>query len=241
MLIETEVLVLKGVRYSDTHSIVHTYSEDFGTLSFRVSHANSRRRRGGMRAFFIPLSLLRVSLDYRQNNDIHLPREVSIVHAPLRPTIDPHANAIALLITEVLSRVLRIHQSDTQLYNFIRGEVLRLETVSTAELPAFHLALLSGLCLHLGVMPSTEGYQEGYILQPQEGRFTPPISAEEHRRIPASALFYQFITSPTPELLPLNRHQRNDLLALLLHYLAHYYPSLEHLRSPDVLKRLFVD
>lgn len=51
MLTETELIVLGAVRYSDNASIVSTYSECFGALSFKCIRSASRRR-GQANAFF---------------------------------------------------------------------------------------------------------------------------------------------------------------------------------------------
>lgn len=240
MLTETELIVLKSVRYSDNHSIVHTYSQSFGSLSLKVSHS-ARRKRGGMRAFFIPLSLIKTTLDYQEKREILIPREATLVHAPFRPTIDARANAIALFTTEVLGRVLRTEQSEPTLYNFLRKEILRLEEIPSDLLPSYHLTLLTGVTHHLGILPRTEEYREGYSLHFESGTFAYPITYAERANVASSALLYHFITESEPEKLPLNRIQRNDLLDLLLSYLSYYYPNLNNLKSPSILRTLFSD
>lgn len=238
MILETELIVLKAIRYSDNNSIVHAYSKELGSVAFKISRS-PRKKKSGERAFFIPLSILRVELDYFPKREVQVPKEVALLHVPARPSSDAVANAIAFLLTEVLSRVLRVGHSDTKLYEYLKEQILLLEEVSKQELPSLHLQTLVGICFYLGVLPNTDEYQPGYILRPEEGGFSAPRSELEQSAGATSALLVSFIQSPTPLLIPLNRGQRNNLLRLLLDYLSFHYPNLHHMQSPEVLSQLW--
>lgn len=238
MLTETELITLKSVRYSDSASIVHTYSERFGSLSFKVTRTRSRKRSSAS-AFFMPLSLLSVTLDHQPKREIHVAKEVQLRNVLTLPSRDPSANAVALFSTELLNRVLRVGTPDDQLYQFVREQIVGFDDQTPGEIASFHLRLIVGLLFRMGIQPHTETFKHGFVLDLSEGVFRAPWSRQEADFVERSEHLYTLITSPSAEGLPLSREQRNALLDLLLRYLAYHFPDVGTLRSPDVLSQLF--
>lgn len=237
MIEETELITLKSVRYSDSSSIVHTYSERFGSLSFKVTRTRSRKRSSAS-AFLVPLSVLSVVLDYQPKREIHIAREVHLKQILSRPSCDPSANAVALFCTELLHRVLRVGMSDAQLYRYVREQVGAFDVQSKSELASFHLRLIVGLLHQLGILPQADSYREGYVLDLSEGIFRLPYGRDEVPLARQAGQLVNFITSPSPAEIPLSREQRNALLELLMHYLSYHFPDVGTLRSPEVLSQL---
>lgn len=238
MLISTELIVLQSVRYSDTSSIVHTYSEQLGSLSFKVSRP-TRRKSGGARAFFTPLSILEVSLDHRPMRQIHVPRDVQTIHTLSCISSSPVGNAVALFCTELLSRLLRTDSVDAAMYSDIRNLLLEMDTLSDRDLTSFHIELLLHMVRHLGISPQTEGYQLGYVLNIPEGRFEPPRTRSELLTQETSGRLYQCLTASDAKDILHNKNMRNDLMQLLLDHLRFHYPAIGDMRSPQILKDLF--
>lgn len=238
MLTDTSAVVLKAVRYSDTNSIVHTYTEQFGSTSYLVSRSSGRKS-GGLRALFLPLSVVQITTDHRPNKDIQRIKEATILHTPMRPSVDPVANAIALFVAELLDRILRSSDCDPQLFAFVTSEIRRMEEVDAQSMASFHLYFLGALSWRLGIMPDVEGYRKGDILCCEEGRFRPAIGRQESERSEVSYLLHKMLTMPRQETLVIDRNGRNKLLALLLQYFDHHFPGVSQLKSPRILQELF--
>lgn len=244
MLVTTEVLALKGVRYSDTASIVQAYSQDFGTLSFKVSRSTTpRRQRSGASAtryLLYPLSLLSVTFDHQLTRDIFTLRETSLIHLPHRPSSHPTANALALFTSELLSRLLRTDGGqDKPLFDYLKGEILALDEMPLTQLPSFHIRLLSGLLHHFGIFPQLSSYRVGYVLDHSDGLFRPAFNQQEEAEARTYHTLLSFFHSDTPLELPLTRVERNALLRLLLAHLTYHFPEVGTLRSPEILSQLF--
>lgn len=239
MLTETELLVLRGVRYSDSASIITTYSDLYGALSFRVSRPTRRSASGGARAFFVPLSLLSVTMDYHQGRTVQVPREVTPLHVVTTASIDPVVNAVVLFVSELLSHLLRAQGTDRSLFGFLRAQISALDTMSGVQAASFHLRLMAGLCYHLGVMPDCDCYVPGSVLDVTDGGFRPPLSSIDYGRREASALLVRFFTEEHPEHIPLCQEQRRQLLTLMLDYLSFHFPEVSGLHSPSILGGLF--
>lgn len=246
MLVTTEVIALRSVRYSDVASIVQVYSREYGTLSFKVSRSSfsrSRRSSGGGRAtryLLYPLSLLSVTFDYALHRDIFVVRDASVLHLPSRPSSHPSANALALFTQELLSRLLRTDGGcDTPLFEYLKAEIVDLDELPIAQLPSYHIRLLSGLLYYFGIFPQVEGYQLGYVLEQSEGTFRPPQTLQERADATAYQLLFDFLRSPSPLELSMSREERNGLLRLLLDYLSYHFPEVGTLKSPQILSQLF--
>ncbi len=69
MLEKTRGIVLHTIPYKDNYSIVHIYTEHFGRVSYMVS-GGSRKRRGGSRSLFMPLSVLDMDVEHGNRRDI---------------------------------------------------------------------------------------------------------------------------------------------------------------------------
>lgn len=153
MTTEIEAIVLTAVRFSDTAYMIHVYSDLFGSLSLRASRPAGRKTAGGARALFIPLSVIRTTIDYRSTREVFIPRGTTIVQLLSAPSIDPSANALALFATELLHRLLRSASPDRALYGYLRESLADLDRISDTARASWHLRLMTGLCHHLGILP----------------------------------------------------------------------------------------
>lgn len=240
MLYSTEAIVLKAIRYADTKAIVHTYTKDFGSVSYwiPVSTGNSMKK---FRVMLRPLSLLELDTDHRSSLEIQRVKEVRIRYLPKSPSTDPISNAIALFLAEVWDHILRKEQPERSLFEFLEKTLVGLDDAPLPFLASYHLFHLSHLTSFLGIMPDASTYRERYGLDVTSGKFVPTkelLQKTDHIE-ESSATLYSLLTSETPEKLPLTREERNNLLALLLLYYEKSYPSLSTLKSPEVLQTLF--
>lgn len=238
MTTEIEAIVLTAVRFSDTAYMIHVYSDLFGSLSLRASRPTGRKTAGGARALFIPLSVIRTTIDYRSTREVFIPRGTTIVRLLSSPGVDPSANALALFATELLHRLLRSASPDRALYGYISESLTDLDRISDTARASWHLRLMTGLCHHLGILPRYDGYRPGDVLDLQEGLFRAARSRSEAAEAGRAELLYRLITEPDPLAIPLSREERNSLMTLLLDYMTYHFPEMGTLKSPAILRRL---
>ncbi|MBP7488045.1 MAG: recombination protein O N-terminal domain-containing protein, partial [Parabacteroides sp.] len=70
MLYKTRGIVLHSIPYSDKYSIIYMYTEAFGRVSYLVARTRGKKSNIS-RALFIPLSVLEMEVDHKQNRDLH--------------------------------------------------------------------------------------------------------------------------------------------------------------------------
>ncbi len=233
-------IVLNTVKYSDRNNIVHIYSDVHGLMSFAVPQGKTRGSRL-RNSKLMPLSL--VELEARV-----LPgRELSTLH-DLRATIplvsvrsDPVKVAVAMFMSEVLTRVIQEQEQNRALYTYIYNSVVSLEQ-AVAGIANFHICFLFHLGALLGIEPEVRTHREGYWFDMIEGTFTPGphggcyLSPREASVI----VLLSRMRYDNMHLFRFNREQRNRVLDLILDYYAIHNSTLGTLRSPEVLKQLFV-
>ena len=234
-------IVLWTIKYSDKHNIVHIYTDGRGRMAFAVPQGNTRGAR--MRnAMLMPLSL--VSLEAR----ISAGRELASLHDlqrtyPLMSLYsDPAKSAVAMFMGEVLSHVIVEQESNRALYRYIEATVMALEELDRGT-ANFHICFLYHLGAHLGIQPDVGTYSPGAWFDMDGGVFAPAPSGGSHWMRPAEAEALHLISRMTFRNLHLfrfSREQRNQVLDTMLDYYRLHNSTLGTLRSPDVLKQLFI-
>ncbi|MBR6283917.1 MAG: DNA repair protein RecO [Muribaculaceae bacterium] len=234
-------VVLCTVKYSDKNNIVHIYTDAHGRLAFAVAQGSTRGARQ-RNALLMPLSL--VEMEAR----ITPGRELCSMHdlRSLRLLADIHANpaksAVAMFMGEVLSHCIQEQERNDALFAYIHHSVTTLEELKRG-VANFHICFLYGLGEHLGIQPDVSTYERGAWFDMDGGVFIPHPAGTQHLMRPDEAAVIRLISRMTFDNLHafrFNREQRNQVLDTILTYYRLHNSTLGTLRSPDVLKQLFV-
>lgn len=243
MLERIEGLVIDTVRYSDRFNIVTLYTRTRGRVSF-LSPVGTGRNGRLRNARLLPLSA--VSADVR----FVATRSLQTLGAVIPATIwrdlyfDPAKSAVTMFITEFLNAFLRQSEPDEALYDYIMASVRALDSAGPRACANMHIAFLTGLLPHAGILPSLDDARPGarQWFDMREGTLSnyPPT----HRDIVDWGC-----TSRLPLLLRIttancghyrfSRDERRKVLDTLLRYYAVHYPGLGTLKSPDILAETF--
>lgn len=233
-------IVLNTVKYSDRTSIVHVYTDVHGLMSFAVpqGHTRGARMRNSM---LLPLSLIEMEARITPG------RELATMH-DMRRTVplmsiycDPVKNAIAMFMSEVLTHVIQEHEHNAQLYTYIYNSIHVLENAERG-IANFHICFLFHLGALLGIQPDVDSYRDGYWFNMAEGTFMPGARGGRYLR-PEQARLIVLLSRMrygNMHLFRFNRDQRNQVLDTILDYFKLHQSTLGTLRSPDVLKQLFI-
>lgn len=234
-------VVLGTIKYSDKHNIVHIYTDVHGRMAFAVPLGNthgSRRRN----ALLMPLSLVEMEGRVMPGRELATMRDLRSLQPLIDIHTDPVKNAVALFMGELLSHCIVEQERNETLFSFIEHSVLTLETQQRG-VANFHICFLYRLGEHLGIQPDIETYQPGAWFDMDGGVFSLHPAGVQHLMRPDEAAVIKLISRMSYSNLHLfrfNREQRNQVLDTILAYLRLHNSTLGTLRSPDVLKQLFV-
>lgn len=234
-------IVLNTIRYSDKHNIVHIYTDGRGLMSFAVPQGKTHAAR--MRnAMLMPLSLIDLEATMRNGHELSMLREVRRNYPLATLYSDPIKNAIALFISELLAHVIQEPEGNSYLFRYIEQSVQLLEQMPD-QIANFHICFLFHLGAHLGIQPNLESYRKGYWFDMTEGVFVPAavrghdlLQPQEAQVIhPLSRMTFSNMT-----VFRFNREERNRMLDVIISYYRLHNAAIGTLRSPDILKQLFV-
>ena len=234
-------IVLNTIRYSDKHNIVHIYTDGRGLMSFAVPLGKTQAAR--MRnALLMPLSLIDLEASVRSGRDLATLRELRRNYPLATLYSDPVKNAIALFISELLTHVIQEPEGNEPLFRYIEQSVQLLEQMPD-HIANFHICFLYHLGAHLGIQPNVESYRQGYWFDMTDGVFVPSAVRGHMHLQPDEAQVIHLLSRMTFNnmvVFRFNREERNRMLDVIISYYRLHNAALGTLRSPDILKQLFV-
>ena len=234
-------IVLNTIHYSDKHNIVHIYTDGRGLMSFAVplGKTHSARLRNAM---LMPLSLVDLEAGVRNGRDLSMLREVRRNYPLATLYSDPIKNAIALFISELLTHVIQEPEGNDPLFRYIEQSVQLLEQLP-GQVANFHICFLYHLGAHLGIQPNVDSYRKGYWFDMTEGVFVPgAVRGHMHLQPDEAQVIYLLsrMTFSNMSVFRFNREERNRMLDLIISYYRLHNAAIGTLRSPVILKQLFV-
>ena len=234
-------VVLNTIRYSDKHNIVHIYTDGRGLMSFAVPLGKTQAAR--MRnALLMPLSLVDLEAGVRPGRDLAVLREIHRNFPLATIYSDPVKNAISLFISELLAHVIQEPEGNDPLFRYIEQAVQLLEQLP-GHVANFHICFLYHLGAHLGIQPNVESHHDGYWFDMTDGVFVPaPVSGHMNLQ-PSEAQVIHLLSRMTfsnMAVFRFNREERNRVLDVIISYYRLHNAAIGTLRSPNILKQLFV-
>ena len=234
-------VVLNTIRYSDKHNIVHIYTDGRGLMSFAVPLGKTQAAR--MRnALLMPLSLVDLEAGVRPGRDLAVLREIHRNFPLATIYSDPVKNAISLFISELLAHVIQEPEGNDPLFRYIEQAVQLLEQLP-GHVANFHICFLYHLGAHLGIQPNVESHHDGYWFDMTDGVFVPaPVSGHMNLQPREAQVIHLLsrMTCSNMAVFRFNREERNRVLDVIISYYRLHNAAIGTLRSPDILKQLFV-
>jgi DNA repair protein RecO (recombination protein O) len=234
-------IVLNTIRYSDKHNIVHIYTDGRGLMSFAVPLGKTPASR--MRnAMLMPLSLIDLEAAVSSGRELARMREIRRNYPLATLYSDPVKNAIALFISELLTHVIQEPEGNEYLFRYIEQSVQLLEQMP-GQVANFHICFLFHLGAHLGIQPNLESYQKDYWFDMTDGVFVRSAVRGHDLLEPQEAQVIHLLSRMTfnnMAVFRFNREERNRMLDLIISYYRLHNAAIGTLRSPDILKQLFV-
>lgn len=232
-------IVLQLTPFSDTQKVVRIFTRNFGTRAFMVNiHGKSRAGRSAS-ALFRPMQELNLVFNKVQAEQLGRIKEVSPEQLFSNLHLVPDKRLIALFLSELLYRVLKNHQEDEPLYDYIISGLQSLD--GTEEKVAdFHLFFLAGLASALGFHPENNFDLRNRYFNPREGMFVsethpaPGTVRDEFLSERMNKIFNPVEVSENA--LQLNREQRASILKILIDYFRYHVPEFTEIKSIEVLK-----
>ena len=240
MLQKTEGIVLRAVKYTDTRLIVTIFTEAFGTKAYIVNA--SRAKKGNKNVMFYRAGMLLDLVVYeRPKSSVQRIKEAGFAYKFSDLVFNPVKTAILFFITEVLGIVVSDDQPEPEMFRFVRGLLLLLD--SEKELVHGYLYyFMIKMSRFLGFFPFGKYSDQTPIFDLANGVFRsmPPA----HANYISGTLAEQFgnLLEATPENINQFASKPSDRLKLLEQLLVYYrlhYPTFKDVKSLEVMRQVF--
>lgn len=234
-------IALRTIKYDDRHSILTAWSREAGRLSATVPEGASREARR-RRALTMPLCIFECEANLRPGREIVTLRELRPARVLPSVAANPGKRLVAMVMAEVLEKLLRQTSADAALADFLFESVARLDAASPTGTANFPITFLSYLAYMLGIGPDAGSYKAGMVFDMADAvfRFSAPLG---HRYIEAdgarSVQMLARLSWSAADRLHIPTAIRREMLDGLLEFYSMHYAPTGNLRSLDVARSLF--
>lgn len=230
-------IVLGVVKHSDRANVITLYTRERGREAFVVAAGTGRAAQ--MRSARLQL-LSVVEFQSRRRPGNGLPYMSSAVPVRIWHTLyqDPVKTSLLLFMGDFLNRLLRESVSEPLMWDFITGELERLDGMERG-MGNFHLEFLMGILTLAGICPDWEGWQEGAWFDMRSGEFTVWKPRHGECLVPEEAkAAARLLRAGSRALgrLRFGKRVRGRILDVMLEYSGVHYPGTGYLPSLEILR-----
>lgn len=238
MLVNTNALILSKIRYGDNDLIVKCYTNEYGVLNFILKNILKSKKSQFKKSYFQELSNLQIEINYNENRDLQLIRNVKSVRGYSSLHTNILKSSVVLFLSEILSNILREQEKNEALYAYLESSLLWFDEEPGA--PNFHVLFLLKLTKYLGFYPSTMN-MDGEYFNLEDGKFS--SSTENKHNITGDnlQLFKQLLGTTFDELklIKMNSKQRQSFLNFILLYYRIHLGNFKQPKSLHILNQVF--
>ena len=238
MIISTKAVILSKLKYKDHDLIVRAYTASNGVVSFLVKGAFSSKKTKIKPAYFQPLSLLQLEIDYKNNRDLHYIKNLCLQQPYSTLHTDILKSTVVMFLAEILTMVLKEEAPNEGLYNYIETALLWFDTVDCNSI--FHHQFLMGLTKYVGVYPELSNstlpffnLEAGLYQTKSSGRYC--ISGS--KLILFNSILGMEFDNYKGE--PMNSVQKQELLNMILLYFKLHLQGFKSPKSLVILNQVF--
>lgn len=169
-------IALRTTRFDDRRNLLTVWSRESGRLTLSMpagAGAEARRRR----AMTMPLGLFECQCDVGAPGEVHPVRDMRPWRVLASLATEPRKGMVAMLIAEVLERILRTAAPDETLSRWLLEAITLLDaTESRAATGHYAIVFLASLSHCLGIGPDAEGSGRFFCLDDGRWHPSPPLA-----------------------------------------------------------------
>lgn len=232
MLVKTEGIVLRTIKYSETSIITKIFTRELGLQSYLVKGVRGEKSKNKA-VVFLPGNILEIDVYKRNNKELQFLKEFRFKTIYSSVTFNIIKSSMMIFIMEILNKALKEEETNEQLYEFLEKSFLQLDGAEEINLN-FHLHFLMQLTAYLGFIPA-ENYDEQYCyFDLSEGIFLNNTSGYLNcLDATYSKWFYALLNNGNLE--RINNSSRETLLNYILQYYSLHLPNFNDIKSHRIL------
>jgi DNA repair protein RecO (recombination protein O) len=240
MLHKTRGIVLYNLNYSDTYTIVHILTEEFGPVAYLTAKAKGKTSRVP-KALFHPLSVVELEAEHQNLREIQRLKEAKS-HFPLVSIRNnPVKSAICIFLAELIGKVMKDRQPDKPLFDYILHSIQILEWTEK-NYANFHLVFMIHLSRFLGFYPDNRDYRKGMYFDLQNGIFVRYKPYSAHFLNPdESTVFFNLLRINYENMVgfKFSGNERKAIIYRMIEYYRIHLHVFSEIKSLEILHEVF--
>lgn len=165
--IKSEGIVFKSIKYSETSVILDIYTLEYGLMSFIVGGV--RKAKSRQAHIFHPINIIDF-VAYRSDERLSRIKEAQFSFNYRSINMDVIKSSVAMFVIDLSRNAIKEKESNPELYNFIRSEMISLDELESGFALFPHLYALK-LTRFLGFEPHNNFGGDNIYFDMIEGEF----------------------------------------------------------------------
>jgi DNA repair protein RecO (recombination protein O) len=240
MIIKTQAIVLRAVKYGETSLIVTMLTSDQGLQSYIINGVRTEKKSAGKASHYIPGSWLQLEAYHREGKSINRIKEAFAYRLFTSNTTDPVKNAVVLFMTELIEKCLKHPEKNEPLFRFFSTKLVELDACENSEimhcLLSFTVLLPDQLGLGLERPSNDSRQQEIMLLDLAEGSFVYQADAGKHLLTEEESLLTSGILAGNNK--PVTNEQASSLLEKFMNFYLLHFPEFGKMKTLSFLKEM---
>lgn len=237
MIIHSQAIVVSAIKYGDNSLIVKLFTRALGLRSYLVRGVLSSRKGKMKSAYFQPLTQLEIVASHKDKGGLEYLKEVKLFLHYQTLQADIRKSTMVMFLSEVLNSALQEEEPNEPLFEFLSTAFQWLD--HHREVANFHIAFLMHLSRYLGFYPEDSNTDLPYF-DLREGEFTAQTLNETiYGELLEKFVLFLGTDFDGMSMIKMNKHQRRELLKLLVSYFQLHLQGFKEPRSLSVLNDVF--
>ncbi len=235
----TKGIVLHAIKYGETSTIVHIYTQDYGLRGLMVKGVrSSKRNKSFTMGMFQPLTQLEIVMTTTKRGGLALLKSAKIIYPYTTIPTSMTKSSLCMFLAETLRAVLQEEEENQVLYTFLSHALLWLD--AHQQTANFHLILLIRLTKYLGFYPDTTN-QDGIYFDLQNGQFCTSAQHIDCISEVETSLLKRYLGMNFDEGVQIlaTAQQRRALINVLIRYYQTHVQGFKTPKSLAVLYEIF--
>lgn len=241
-MFKTRAIILRTVKYGETSLVVSAFTELFGLQTYLVNGVRTSKKSGLKASLYQPASVVDLEVYHNERNTMHRIKECNRAHIFNDVLTDVVKNSVALFLMELLYKLLKQPEQNSDLFYFCEDSLLQLDdapAIVTANLPLFFALHISHF---FGFKIDDNFSDENGFLDLQEGNF---INARPHHTyyiegenaLITSELLKIMLPSELNDI-KMNHLKRRELLQRYMEYYALHIQDFGQMKTLMVMQEV---
>jgi len=241
-MFKTGAIILRTVKYGETSLVVSAFTELFGLQTYMVNGVRTAKKTGLKASLYQPASVVEMEVYHNERNSIHRVKEINRTHVFKNILTDVVKNSVALFLMELLYKLLKQPEQNSDLFYFCEDSLLQLDEAPphvTANMPLFFALHIS----HFFGFKIDDNYADKYsFLDLQEGNFVSSrpqhTNFMEGENAEITSELLKIMVPAELDDIKMNHLKRRELLAKYMEYYALHMHDFGQMKTLMVMQEV---